>query len=196
MKKLLIAILLIALIWWVFFRDDEASAPGIRVIESPQQTAVDKPSWTSRDYEIQPLARYKIKARVLGKKRYRFGDLSDIAPLDLALGWKGMSDTAILKHFSISQSSRWYEYYYDAACPLPANEIAEQSANVHCLPANADVMATLNDLRRNSFVELEGYLVEVRKPGLPPWRSSLVRDDVGGGSCEIFWIEEAIKTLP
>jgi hypothetical protein len=191
MKKLLLALIAFYAVWWIFFRDAPAPAAGVRANAIPEQTTTDAPAWTKGDYEIQPLARYHITARVLGKKRYRFDNVSDLAPVDLALGWRGMSDSAALEHFSITQSARWYEYLYDAGCPLSAGEIVAESANVHCLPADEDVASTLKGVRRNAFVELKGFLVEVRHEGRPPWRSSLVRNDSGNGSCEIFWIEDA-----
>jgi len=196
MKKVLLAIALLVAVWWIFLREAPAPAPGVRIEAVPQQTAVNLPPWSFQDYEILPLARYKIKARVLSKKHYFFDDRADIAPFDLALGWKGMSDTEVLGHFSISQTGRWYEYLYDSQCPLPANEIAVQSANVHCLPANDEIRSALKSLRRNALVEMEGYLVEVRKPGLPPWRSSLVRDDEGSGACEALWIDAIQEFSP
>ncbi len=196
MKKALLAIVLLIAVWWIFFRDASAPAPGVRITAAPDQTATNAPSWIFQDCEIVPLARYKIRARVLAKKRYRFDDAADLAPFDLALGWQGMSDTAVLGHFSISQSGRWYEYLYDAQCPLPPGEIAAQSANVHCLPANDDILSALKNLRRNAFVELGGFLVEVRKPNRPPWRSSLVRDDDGNGSCEVMWVDEITYISP
>lgn len=191
MKKALVVIILLLAAWWIFFRDAPAPSPGVRINEAPGQSTTDAPSWKVKDYEIQPLAHFRIKARVLSRKRYRFDDVAGLSPIDLALGWQGMSDSGVLEHFHISQHSRWYEYIYDAQCPLPAGEIATQSANMHCLPASEDVLTDLKNLRRNSFVDLEGYLVEVRHPGRPPWRSSLVRDDEGNGACEIFWIERA-----
>lgn len=45
-------------------------------------------------------------------------------------------------------------------------------------------------------MELEGFLVEVRKAGLPPWRSSLVRDDAGNGSGEILWVDGVQEFSP
>lgn len=196
MKKLLVATLVVLAVWWVVFRDPPEPPPGVRVEEAPTQEMVDAPAWTAGAFEVRPLARYHIRARVLARKRYVFDAVAGIAPLDLALGWQGMSDSAVLKHFHITQSGRWYEYLYDAGCPIGPGEIARQSANVHCLPADADVARELKRLRKGDFVDLKGYLVEVRHPGRPPWTSSLVRDDAGNGSCEIFWVEDAWTFVP
>lgn len=196
MKKLLAVLAGLAVLWWFFLGRGTASAPdpGVRVGGEPEQTETAVPPWTVDKYTIRPLARYKIQARVLSKKRYWLGDFSDIAPLDLALGWGEMSDSGILKHVSVSQSGRWYEYYYDGACPISHSSIARQSANVHCLPADSTARRDLGRLKVNSFAELRGFLVEVQNEGVPqPWRSSLVRDDEGAGACEVFWVTDVME---
>jgi hypothetical protein len=199
MKKLIYAFCLFLIIWWFFLRDTSAPAPkpGIKLPGAPVQTSTSLEKWTEKDYEIRPLARYQISARVLSRKRYFFDPTSDISPLDLALGWGEMSDSGVIAHIGISQSGRWYEYYYPADCPVPPEVIATQSANVHCLPADSEVRSDLLGLRRNSFVELKGFLVEAQKAGADrPWTSSLVRDDQGAGACEIFWVTDVRELSP
>lgn len=199
MTKLLCLLLFLGIVWWFFPRNTPAPEPepGIRISSSPEQTPTSHQKWTEKDYEIRPLARYVIKARVLSRKRYYFDATADIAPLDLALGWEKMSDSAVLSQMSISQGGRWYEYYYPATCPASPGEIARQSANVHCLPADSVVWSDLQDLRVNAFVELKGFLVEVQKNGSPQaWKSSLVRDDQGAGACEILWVTDVREWLP
>ena len=198
MKKLLAGLLLLWAIWWIFFRDSPAKEPpeGYRVPDDPDQQLVDQPSWQAKGWTIRPLASYEMRARVLSKKRYYLDETASIAPIDLALGWGSMSDTAVLSHVSVSQSGRWYEFYTDASCPASVNDLTLRSANVHCIPASDDVFDTLKSLRRNSLVDLKGYLVEASKDGGPPWRSSLERGDTGNGACEIFWITEAYEFSP
>lgn len=199
MKKLLLLLLVLAGLWWIFLRDSPAPppAPGIRQSETPEQTATFVSPWKEGEFEIRPLASYRIKARVLSKKRYYLQDTSHLAPFDLALGWGDMSDSAVLSHISVSQSGRWYEYFYDGTCPIPQSAIATQSANVHCLPADSRIRRELGHLRVNAFVELEGFLVEVQKDGADQsWRGSLVRDDEGAGACEVFWITDVIAWDP
>ncbi len=199
MKKILLFLLVVSGLWWGYSCLAPAPEPaaGIRVTEIPEQTPTFVPVWKEGDFEIRPLARYRIKARILAKKRYYLQEISDLAPYDLALGWGDMSDSAILAHISVSQSGRWYEYFYDGQCPIPQSAIAVQSANVHCLPANSTVRSDLGRLKVNAFVELKGLLVEVQKDGTgSPWRSSLVRDDEGAGACEVFWITDVASWTP
>lgn len=193
MRNVLIFTAVILVVWWFFFRQGpvETPADGTRVSQPPQQTATEMASWTAGDFTVRPLARYRLKARVLSRKRYFLDPTSGIAPIDLALGWGDMSDSAVLRHLDISQSGRWYQFTYGADCPVAHGTIATQSANVHCLPGDDSVRRDLLALRVNEFVEMRGFLVEVTHRDNPaPWRSSLVRDDEGAGACEIFWIDD------
>jgi hypothetical protein len=66
------------------------------------------------------------------------------------------------------------------------------SANVHIIPKDNTLEKTFNNVYKGSLIELKGYLVEVRTDDGWRWVSSLKRDDTGGGSCELFWVEEVI----
>jgi hypothetical protein len=198
MARLVCVLLLLGLLWWFFLRDQSAPPPepGVRIPTAPEQTSTTQGGWTEKGYEIRPLARYIIRARVLSRKRYFFDPAADIAPLDLALGWQEMSDSAVLRHIGITQSERWYHYFYGPDCPVSAGVMATRSANVHCLPADSSVWRDLRKLRVNSFVELRGFLVEVQKNDDPPWRSSLERNDQGAGACEILWVTDVRELNP
>lgn len=95
---------------------------------------------------------------------------------------------SVINDLSISQSGRWYEYSYQNEPPLDPAAIACHSANTHCLPANDEVRQKLLAVKRHELVNMEGYLVEINGPDGYHWRSSLTRDDTGGGACEVFWI--------
>jgi hypothetical protein len=145
--------------------------------------------WTHKDYLIKPLAQYQLQARVLGRETYRFDATADLSPLDLALGWGPLSDSAVLEQIEFSQSSRWLSWRFEMP-PVPPAEIARNVANVHVIPANPRIERLLDKVRPGQIAELSGYLVEVRRDGVgSPWASSLSRDDTGKGACEIMWVE-------
>ena len=196
MKKWLVIALLGVAGWW-FFRDAPAAWPGLPARADPQQDASGlPPAFRQGDYTFTPLARYALAAVVLGVERYRYDAAAEIAPIDLALGWGPMSSAAVINELRISQSGRWYEYRWGAeGSPLPPDVIARHSANTHCLPSTPELREKLLRVRRHELVGLSGYLVQVAGPGGYTWRSSLTRDDVGGGACEVFWIT-ALETLP
>ena len=80
------------------------------VAEQPVQESTDAPAMQLMGYEIEPVARYEIRAKVLSIERYRTGHDADLSPVDFALGWGPMSDNAITKRLNITQGNRWYQY--------------------------------------------------------------------------------------
>lgn len=174
--------------WWSGSRP-VAHVPGVLVPDAPSQTALaDARPFRHEDYLIQPLARYTLQARVLSRSDYRFDAGASLSPTDLALGWQRMSDSAVLERMQIDQGARWYTWRADAP-PLPADEITRSSANTHLIAGNAAVAAALGRVRAGSVVRLEGMLVEAARDDGWRWRSSLSREDSGGGACELLWVE-------
>ncbi len=155
----------------------------------PLHSSANLPApFTQDGYTITPLAHYQVTAVVLSRDRYRLDRGAKLAPVDLALGWGPMSVASVINELSFSQSGRWYEYHYAGEPPLDSTAMSTHSANTHCLPANADIRQKLLNIKRHDLVGLEGYLVEVTAADGYHWRSSLTRNDTGGGSCEVLWI--------
>lgn len=144
-----------------------------------------------RGYRLTPVARFEVQARVLSTERYRMGRESDLSPLDLALGWNRMSEDAVLEQLRISQGARFYTYRWERTPPIPPAEIVANSANVHVIPADAQVGARLDAARPGAVVRLRGWLVDVDGSDGWRWRTSRRRDDTGAGACEIIWVEAA-----
>ena len=189
MKKWLILALLIATaVWWL--HEPAATWRGLPAAKDPQQDTLALPAaFRHGDYTITPLARYGLTAVVLGRKRYRYDAGAKLAPVDLALGWGPMSAAGTLNELRISQSGRWYEYRWGPdGPPLEVEMITRHSANTHCLPSTPEIREKLLRVRRHQLVALSGYLVEIAGPENYRWRSSLSREDVAGGSCEVLWI--------
>lgn len=188
MKKWIVLLLLVFAGWWLL-RDAPAKWKGIPANADPIQTTKNLPAaFRSGKYQITPLATYSIKAVILSSSRYRFDEGADLVPMDLALGWGPMSMASVLNDLKFSQSGRWYEYSWSNEAPLEPQQIATHSANTHCVPADANIRRQLLSLRRHDLVTLEGFLVEIDGPNNFRRRSSLTREDTGGGSCEIIWI--------
>lgn len=188
MKKLLVLLALVVGTWFCF-HEPAAKWRGIPAAQDPVQTTAGLPhAFTHDDLTITPLATYRVTAVVLSRSRYRYDSGAAIAPVDLALGWGSMSIAGVINDLNISQSGRWYEYSYRGDPPLDPADIARHSANTHCLPATEEVRQRLLAVKRHDVVTLEGYLVEVSGAGGYHWRSSLTRDDTGGGACEVMWI--------
>lgn len=163
--------------------------PGVLVPALPVQNEAEglRP-WKKNDHLVRPLARFEMKARVLLTDRYRFGREAKLSPVDLTLGWGPMSDTAVLDTLTLSHSHRYYSWRAKSLV-LPVEEINRHAANMHMVPADANIERRLKEVIRGDIVEIEGYLVELASPDGWSWRSSLTRDDSGMGACEIVWVE-------
>lgn len=150
-------------------------------------TSAERP-WESRGHRITPLEVFDFEARILGTERYSSDRESQLSPVDLALGWGPMARPEILARVSISQSGRFYYWHVDEF-PIPRREIETHSANMHMVPATADVERALKALRPGQTVRISGYLIEALAPDGWRWRSSLTREDTGAGACELVWVE-------
>ncbi|NND44289.1 MAG: hypothetical protein HKN58_03125 [Xanthomonadales bacterium] len=164
--------------------------PGVLVAEPPAQVAINAPAgFLFEGFEITPRARFNLRARVLSAKRYHLGMESKLSPVDLALGWGAMSNTAVLERIDIRQSGRWYHTRYAYPAPLPDQEIIRHSSNMHMVPAHPDVAKALKRIREGDLVRIRGQLIDVDHGSGWNWRTSLRRDDTGNGACEIVWVE-------
>lgn len=146
--------------------------------------------WTRGEWTLTPRALYGIEARVLERRRYRVDALTDVAPLDFALGWERMTSMEIAEELNIRIARRFYRYRWRGAPPLPPEEITRSSANTHLVPANQDIARALMRVRKGDWVRLYGYLVDITYPDGFTARTSMVRTDTGGGACENLWVVE------
>jgi hypothetical protein len=166
--------------------------PGTLVADDPRQAELDAAQAIGLDDgRLIPRARFSAQVRVLSRERYWLGTLAEISPLDIAVGWGPMSDSAVLGELDISQSGRFYFWQYDDAPPVPREIIESHSANWHLVPANDRVWRTLRGLRVGSVVTLEGMLVDIETLDQGTIKTSLRRDDTGAGACEILYVESA-----
>ena len=173
-----------------------AQAPGILAAEQPRQTAVQASTFMLGDYLVTRKAAFEIRARVLSKEPYYLGRTADLSPIDLALGWGAMSDTATLDRIDISQSGRWYRTRYDLPPPIPEQQIVASSSNMHMIPAGKAIERTLNKLRVGDIVDIRGFLVDVDHDSGWHWRSSMSRTDSGDGACELVYVESVNVETP
>ena len=163
--------------------------PGILVAEKPQQADLQPSVFKLDDYQLTRKASFEIRARVLSKEPYYLNRTADLSPIDLALGWGVMSDSAVLNKIDISQSSRWYRTKYELPSPIPEQQIIFNSSNMHMIPASKSIERSLKKLRKGDIVLIQGYLVDVDHDSGWYWRSSMSRNDTGDGSCELVFVE-------
>lgn len=175
---------------WQYWSDRPVKvAPGVTVAAEPQQTDARGDEFVHKGYTIAPLQTFDIEARVLGVKTYRMGREADLSPVDLALGWGRMSDSAVLAQVDISQGNRFY-FWRVKEFPIPREEIERSSANMHMIPADSGVERRLDQVREGQRVRIQGWLVEARGQDGWRWRSSLSRNDTGAGACEVIYVRD------
>mgnify|MGYP000355210971 CR=1 FL=1 len=190
MNKSLIFLITVIGIFYIFFREGEVSyGPGVFAAEIPiQGMPLSTSPFPFGGYSITPLASFELKAKVLSKKNYSFGREADLSSTDLTLGWGRMSDEAILKTMDISQSNRWYHWQTEELL-IPRSEISQTSANMHMIPADDLIRSQLKRVRKGDIVSIRGSLVRVDGDNGWRWRSSLTRNDTGGGACELVYVD-------
>ncbi len=161
---------------------------GVLVEAIPQQRPTRAAAFARGEFSITPQASFDIEARVLSTERYRVGTDAQLSPIDFAVGWGPMSDTAVLAHFRVAQGGRFFTIYPDEQAIDLATALGG-AANMHLIPATSRIRDQLEDTRVGSIVRLRGQLVNITGPNGYHWNTSLTREDTGAGACELFYVE-------
>ncbi|HEY0943207.1 MAG TPA: hypothetical protein VGE08_24195 [Steroidobacter sp.] len=162
--------------------------PGVLVSAEPVQVLVERPPFSFGDYQLTPLADFDVEARVLSVEKYRVDGGARLSPVDFALGWGPMSDSAVLEHFRIRQGGRFFSIHPDEQA-IDLNTAMLNASNMHLIPADSVIKDRLASVKIGNIVRLRGQLVSVRGPNNFTWTSSLTRKDTGNGACELFYVE-------
>lgn len=183
-------LLIFAGAWYGWQNRPVHPAPGVLVAEDPQQSPLRaQPHLAKPGYTLRALAEFDLRGRVLSKSIYRFDTGAELMPVDLALGWGLMSDSAVLAKLNISQADRFY-FWGSHDLPAAPEEISRHSANMHLIPATPELEKRIKATREGQVIHLSGYLVQATRADGLQWTSSLSRDDTGPGACEVIWVEE------
>lgn len=165
-------------------------AAGVIAPDAPIQDDITNGTSLQRgDVTLVTRAHFELTARVLSREDYRFDAGASLAPLDLALGWGPMSDSAVLSKISISQSNRFYYWHVDEF-PIPQRAIETSSANMHMIPADDTVRRALERVEPGQVIHLQGFLVDASRPDGWRWHTSMTREDTGNGACELVFVED------
>ena len=135
--------------------------PGVLAPEAPKIEPVSGKAqvFERNAHVLTALARFQAHARVLSLDRYASDRAAKVAPLDIALGWGPLSDSAVLKIVDVAQTERGVLFKsYDPK--LPDEQAAGYLLNVHVIAADAELTKRLGELRNGNVVRLEGWLVE------------------------------------
>jgi hypothetical protein len=193
MARYLVVLAVLAFLAYQLIGAREIERPeGVLAPDAPLQESVkDGPEWEIGAYKLRALARFELDARVLSAQHYSFDREADLSPVDLALGWGPMSANAVLATLDISQSGRFFHWSTSEPMIAPG-EITRHSANMHMVPLDDGVRATLKSARKGNLVHVEGWLVEAKAGDGWRWVSSLTRGDSGAGACELVLVERIV----
>ncbi len=172
-----------------------ARPPGVLAPHAPFQAPLSPQSDVRLEkpgYQFRPVAYFELEVRVLSRRIYHTDPAAAISPVDLALGWGRMSDSAVLDRLHIRQSDRWYFYSWRQDPPIPVGEIAVSSANMHLIPGNPNIEQRLRRVKPGNIVRIKGFLVNVTGPNGFFWNTSTTRFDTGNGACEIVWVADLV----
>jgi hypothetical protein len=200
-KLLLFLALLLALVLYLEVRSGReiTHPPGILINSEPHMAIVKTPRpWKVDGKEIYPLVRFWLQGRVLGSQRYSNDSLSDVCPIDIALGWGPMSDQSILDKLEIAQDNRMLGFDpADQDHPPPGyGTLWQYVKNVHTLPADDNIKKEVLSVRTGELIELAGYLVGIKENGQWTAISSLKKETgLDHTTCLIFWVTD-FRRLP
>ena len=146
------------------------------------------------------MARFDATVLVLSRRTYGGllgDDFSEYSPLDLAVAWGDAALEDVYRGVSISQSGRFY--YWRASGEAwddpRVRSFGQHSANWHMVPETPEGARKLSRVRQGDVVSLQGFLVNVSGEGGKRWQTSLRRDDIGPGACEIVLVRD-VRELP
>lgn len=145
--------------------------------------------WKVKNYLLTPLATFDVTGLVLLTESFHSGREAELAPKDLTLGWRSMSNLGYLKQVHLSHSDRFYHWEIRGEVP-DRQTVIENSANMHFIPANDSVAAILKSVRPHDLIRAQGYLVQVEAPDGWHWNSSTTRTDTGAGACELIYTQK------
>lgn len=142
---------------------------------------------------LTPRARYRTRAWVVAKDRGFDDDAADVLTLDLGLAWGPVASPDLLRSLSFRLDTRYLSLRWSDALPLDGTTLMRHVSNHHLVVPDAAVRAYLDHVQVGDLVTLEGQLVDVTLEGTSGRvvRTSLSRDDVGNGACEVLWVERA-----
>ncbi|GGX50537.1 hypothetical protein GCM10007385_18800 [Tateyamaria omphalii] len=179
---------------------DSADLPPLPPIASwngaPTQSKVTEMHVALGDgFSARLMYGYVLEGLVVTRREFRHDTTSAISPLDLGIVWGELSAPGAVDGLAFKAGHRivWVAPSADAKLP---DKWLEQVTNNHLVPASQAVSAELLAIEVGARVRISGYLIEVTREGILPWRSSTRRDDsTGVGGCEIILVR-GVDVLP
>jgi len=167
-------------------------------LSGPQTFQQQIDDWT---FTIQPVFRYTIVGKVVGKDEYSLVATDVLAPMDFAIANGEIISPELFRYFTFEKIPRHYRYRYSfpqGVRQLSREYVNEHISNNHLIFANESVYAQAKTTATNDFVVISGYLVTVsgksRDGRTFSQGTSTTRSDQGEGACEVVYVESLEKT--
>ena len=158
---------------------------------------------------ITPQSYYKISGQVVAYNTYlpeHYG-FDYIALYDIGMVWGKLAQSDFFKENCSAKSEEYVEArMLNINCPNYEQALSKLGyswmefealiSHTHIVPANYNIIAALNTIKKYDTIELEGELVNVKVDGeINEHLSSLTREDdngsaIGGGACEIMYVKK------
>ena len=194
---------------WSSFRVNkpEEKVESLNDISEPIQTDTNGSALKiidGKEVKINYVASYELSGRVVDVQNYYGSSLqNELSPLDVGISWGFLAEdndkvtwtsngTRFLKWRT--QDMTWYNEHGGE------KGIGKYWSNNHLIPSDKTVEKLIKSIRKDDYVKIEGYLVNVRYDGPNgewyKWNSSTTRNDTGDGACEVIyvtnvtWLEE------
>lgn len=167
---------------------------GILVPDAPVEELLGSgaPGFEREGWRLTALARYAGEGRVLSVQRYR-GSEADLAPVDVALGWGRLSDTAVLRNAEVALGDR--RLFYQSFDPtLDERQMVQSIVNLHLVPASPETEARIREVRAGNVVRIAAYVVRAVGPEGRTWEGAA---EIPGetAASRLLWVEN-LEVLP
>lgn len=176
----------------------EKVQPGVANPE-PEQVMLEEaapfPLPSRPSVTVTPRARYRNEAWAVAIDDDPGDDWAEEVALDVALAWGPVASPGILSHMTFHLKRRYVSVRWDGGMPLNQRVVMQHLSNHHLVAGSPAVQESLDQIRPGDFVKLEGKLVDLQGPA-GQFRTSLSRDDVGNGACEVVWVERIEVARP
>ncbi|WP_069131818.1 hypothetical protein [Rhodohalobacter halophilus] len=172
MLKHLFLIIVLAVSYYLWDQKPIKHGVGITAPDAPQvERGFRLTEHYVKHYTLEPKFRIKTTSRVIANKRYWFDEKSDLAPVDVVLGWGDLSDERILSQVKTPISRR--DFKVDVIRPpLTFSEIRSKLLYMHAIPANDEIADKLKRVKEGHIVSINGYIVDVHDQSSVLWTSS------------------------
>lgn len=157
----------------------------------PRQGATDREPFRIDDFQIHPRATFEIDGVVAASKRYFLDGFSALSPIDVVMTWGDLPTPEWHDAISYNQGGRFY-LWVTRSRALDLAYIKDHSANMHLVPATANLAKAVKRLDRGDAVRIRGLLIDAHRDDGRRFKTSLTRTDDGAGGCEVIWVEELV----